>query len=860
MIALLNGHSLTKKERFVPESQPLNLAERASTTTLTVGPNAPEIGVGDWLQDETEPGAGIVWRVKSVDTQQETETRTIQLEHMINSLRDQLMFGEVKPQDMGGTAAGCTARQAVEYILARQSDWTLGSFDYGSVSNPYNFNGDDLFSALETVSSSLDGCWWSYDFSSYPFTINITHRASTVSTELRMSRNIQTARISIDRSRMYTRIYPIGKNNLHIDGNYISRNDDIYGVISKTETDQSKATKAELYRWAEERLARHCEPTVTVTVSALDLSDATGESLDHIVLGALCRLPLPGYDVIIEEIVSKISYPDKLAEPDRATVTMANIPEDVASIINNLIKSGGGGGRAAAKNDEEKHAWIIEEKDHVGMIAEGIAGEGAAQDWSRVAELLVDGNGIHQRVVEAQGDIVNAYSLIDATTTAIRLEIGTVSSEVRSFIEQTPDMIHAEVGYAVSGLAHSVIEQTATYIRMEVNNAASAISQSVIEQTTEYIESTVEATASEVAWSVIRQTMTNIEQKIARKSKVYMQLTNPNDGVNELYNGDIWIKADLNKTWNDNANNTWNSQSAKQWRSKYGDKHYVWNNGVWVATLDTSTTVENEVKVEQTKDSLAIVGRAVDIQGQQYNSKLEVTAQQIRSEVNTANSSLYSVIQQTATNIRMQVANELEGMQSQIEQTTSSITLSVSASKSELYSVIEQTATQIKSEIANTQSDYRSRIQQEANKISLVVEGTGNNAQIKRAAIIASINNGTSNVSISADSIDMDGLISKLESKSLGVGSLHVEGEAEFLRGAYFEAGITCEETIWASGGLKVGSYGASWKSKTVVTGVTRGNSRNFVYAVNGNISNLATLVGTLVTGVSSDSIYYLGR
>ena len=108
MIALLNGHSLT--------------------TTLTVGPNAPEIGVGDWLQDETEPGAGIVWRVKSVDTQQETETRTIQLEHLINSLRDQLMFGEVKPQDMGGTAAGCTARQAVEYILARQSDWTLGSF------------------------------------------------------------------------------------------------------------------------------------------------------------------------------------------------------------------------------------------------------------------------------------------------------------------------------------------------------------------------------------------------------------------------------------------------------------------------------------------------------------------------------------------------------------------------------------------------------------------------------------------------------------------------------------------------------------------------------------------------------------
>ena len=88
MIALLNGHSMTKKERFVPESQPLNLAERASTTTLTVGPSAPEIGVGDWLQDMDEPGEGIVWRVKTVEKQPLLESRTVQLEHLINTLKD----------------------------------------------------------------------------------------------------------------------------------------------------------------------------------------------------------------------------------------------------------------------------------------------------------------------------------------------------------------------------------------------------------------------------------------------------------------------------------------------------------------------------------------------------------------------------------------------------------------------------------------------------------------------------------------------------------------------------------------------------------------------------------------------------
>ena len=840
MIALLNGHSLTKKERFVPESQPLNLAERASTTTLTVGPSAPEICVGDWLQDETEPGAGIVWRVKSVDTQQETETRTIQLEHLINSLRDQLMFGEVKPQDMGGTAAGCTARQAVEYILARQSDWTLGSFDYGSVSNPYNFNGDDLFSALETVSSSLDGCWWSYDFSSYPFTINITHRASTVSTELRMSRNIQTARISIDRSRMYTRIYPIGKNNLHIDGNYISRNDDIYGVISKTETDQSKATKAELYRWAEERLANHCEPTVTVTVSAMDLSDATGESLDHIVLGALCRLPLPGYDVIIEEIVSKISYPDKLAEPDRATVTMANIPEDVASIINNLIKSGGGGGRAAAKNAEEDHAWFVDTTDHVAMIAEGIAGEGASQDWSRVAELLVDGDGIHQRVTQAQADIVDAYSLIDQTTTAIRIEIGTVASEVRSFIETTPDMIHMEVGYAVSGFAQSVIEQTATYIRTEVQNAASAITGTVVEQTVEYVRTEVASVASGVAWSVIEQTMTNIEQQIARKSKVYIQWEDPNNGTNVLYEGDIWIRRNNNKTWNEAnaAGEKWN-QSGVAWRRKYGDIQYVWKNGAWVLVKDYAVDVENEVKLEQTANGLALIGYARDTDKNEFNSKLEVTARQIRSEVNTASSQVYSVIQQTATNIRAEVGDAVDG----------------------LYSVIEQTSTYIYTSVENTKSDLRSLIQQEANRISLVVEGTGENAHIKPAEIVASINNGSSQIRLSADHIDIDGLISKLESKTIRVGSLHVEGRSEFLQSASFEAGLStdananvnCGGVVIADCGFQTGSYTATWQSATYWTYVLSA-THEFKYGTAGSVT------GQIITGSNRHTIYYLGR
>ena len=840
MIKLLYAHSLTERARFQPESQPLTLNQRQSTTRIVVGPAAPEIAVGDWMQDMDEPGAGIVWRVKSIDNQLETETRTIVLEHLINSLRDKIMFGEVKPQHMGGTASGCTALQAVTYILNQQSDWVLGTFEYGSVSNPYAFNGDDLFSGLETVSASLEGCWWSYDFTTYPFTINMTYRASVVSTELRQMRNIQTAKYTIDKSRMYTRMYPIGKNNLHIDGNYVSMNEDIYGIIEKTETDQSKATKAELQRWAEERIANHCEPSVTWTVQALDFSRETGESLDHIVLGAMCRMPLPGYDTVIEEIITQLNYPDKIRDREMCTVTLANIQEDVASIINNLIKSGGGGGRAAAKNAEEDHAWFEDTTDHVAMIAEGIAGEGASQDWSRVAELLVDGDGIHQRVQQAQADIVDAYSLIEQTTTAIRLEIGNVSSQVRSFIEQTPEMIHAEVGSAVSGFAQSVIEQTATYIRTEVQNAASAITETVVEQTVEYVRTEVASVASGVAWSVIEQTMTNIEQQIARKSKVYIQWEDPNNGTNVLYEGDVWIRRNNNKTWNEAnaAGEKWN-QSGVAWRRKYGDIQYVWKSGAWVLVKDFAVDVENEVRLEQTADGLALIGRAVDTEGNKYNSMLEVTAREIRSEVNTANSQVYSVIQQTATNIRAEVGNAVNG----------------------LYSVIEQTSTYIYTTVENTKSDLRSLIQQEANRISLVVEGTGANAHIKPAEIMASINNGASVIKLSADHIDIDGLISKLESKTIRVGSLHVEGRSEFLQSASFEAGLStddnanvnCGGVVNADYGFKTGSYTATWQSATYWTYVLSA-THDFKYGTAGSVT------GQIITGSNRHTIYYLGR
>lgn len=437
---LLDGHTLTPKTYFTPEAMSLNIEERNSSATMTLGPDAPELTVKDWVQDNTEPGKGIVWRVKSVTETIETKTRTVTLEHVVQCLKDQVMFGEVTAAMMGG-GENCTARQAAQYVMGRQGEWRIGDVAENP-SNPYHFNGDNLYSALEEITSSIEDAQWEYDLSSMPFTLHIRKPPAGYQSEMRMSRNITTLRRQIDRSRMYTRIYPIGKNNMHISGDYLSKNEGIWGTVCKVETDQSRESESALRTWAWSRLSRHCEPLVTITISGLDFSRSTGESLDKVTVCRRCQVPLPDYGTVITEKVTKLSWGNKIREPEKFTVTLANNREDVASIVNQLNKtagSGGSGGRASAKQKEEDHAWFEDTTEHVAMVAEAVAGEGADKDWSRVASVMVDGNGIHQRVTRTEKDIVTAFAEIEVAEDKIDMKVS--RDNLISEINMSPESI-----------------------------------------------------------------------------------------------------------------------------------------------------------------------------------------------------------------------------------------------------------------------------------------------------------------------------------------------------------------------------------------------------------------------------------
>ena len=475
---LLDGHSLTPKKKVPLESMNLELTERDSTATI-VPADMDGITIDSWMLDDTEPGKGIVWRVKGISEAFHSDTVTVQLEHIVSGLRDRILFGEVKADTITGKkkATTCTAKQAVQYILKQHEDWTLGEFGF-NVTNPYKFDGDTLIEALQIVSDSLPDAVWTYDMSRYPFRLNITQASDTVASEMRASRNMRTITRSVDKSGMYTRFYPIGKDDLHLDEEYVDRNTETYGIICKTDTDQTIETQEELRRWAEERLKVHAEPTMTIDVEGFELAEATGEPLDKLTLCRVCRVPLPEYDTMIQERIKKLSYADKIRQPKNVKIRMENNRQDLVAIVADMIRRGGGGGRAAARKDKEDHAWFEDTNDHVAMCAEGIVGTDAAgnPNWVRLSQIIVDGEGIHQTVESVQNGLVIASSRIDQTEYEIKAEVKRASKEegnLTSRIKQTADEISAEVtrAKAAEGTMSSRITQTADAITAEVTRA-----------------------------------------------------------------------------------------------------------------------------------------------------------------------------------------------------------------------------------------------------------------------------------------------------------------------------------------------------------------------------------------------------
>lgn len=154
-------------------------------------------------------------------------------------------------------------------------------------------------------------------------------------------------------------------------------------------------------------------------------------------------------------------------------------------------------------------------------------------------------------------------------------------------------------------------------------------------------------------------------------------------------------------------------------------------------------------------------------------------------------------------------------------------------------------------------NNWQSKLNVQADRIGLVVNGTGANASIKAAEIVAAINDSGSTVIISADHIELDGdtVASYLYGEALECESLTADTSVS-CDSVSATSEVRAPEIITSL--ITLDGNAADWQSKTVVTSVNYSLSPQYMFADTGGTGHLGSLVTSFSR--STDTIHYLGR
>ena len=163
-------------------------------------------------------------------------------------------------------------------------------------------------------------------------------------------------------------------------------------------------------------------------------------------------------------------------------------------------------------------------------------------------------------------------------------------------------------------------------------------------------------------------------------------------------------------------------------------------------------------------------------------SSFEVTRSRLYVDFMGLYDGLSSQFEVTRSRMYVDFIGMYDGLSSSFEVTRSRMYVGFRGLYDGLSSQFEVTRSRLIYEVSNSYTQLSGRISAESNRIGLVVEGTGSNAHIKPAAIVAAINGqtGESQARISADKVLIDG--NTMLSGNLGIrdGMLWVKGNAVF--------------------------------------------------------------------------------
>ncbi len=132
---------------------------------------------------------------------------TYECEHVLATLIDKLMFGYHQIGNIG-----VYTTQVLRYIIDQQIDkhWRLGQVDFARQFE-YKWENENLLAALFSVPEPFTEHYqWTFDTTSYPWTINLVRGDTTPTCELRYRKNMMGITKTVDPTNIVTRLYCLG--------------------------------------------------------------------------------------------------------------------------------------------------------------------------------------------------------------------------------------------------------------------------------------------------------------------------------------------------------------------------------------------------------------------------------------------------------------------------------------------------------------------------------------------------------------------------------------------------------------------------------------------------------------------------
>ena len=405
--------------------------------TITIPASTTVPNTHDFVEIYTEHGSAGIFRIVS-STFKYGDTCQLQLIGAVDTLSDDVWPATV---DEATKAASEWIRQ----ILAKQTTtrWTFGQCAL-SASVRMKINYGELWTLLEEIRNARPGFRWVYDFTTTPWTLSLLQMPSTVSSEFRVTRNIESAQITVSDQNMCNRlIFTVTDGGNDGTATVNTYNDNAsqtkYGIRTrctdiKTDEIPIGLTASE---YARQLLSEHAVPEFSIAITGADLSKLTGTALDHMELGYLCRAVLPEYGETVTERLVALSYPDVLNEPMRVK---AQLSTELGSITGNIASAkriaqavkasrGGGGGKA------DKDSWAKVLTD----VIEATDGTGIKEMWQSGIQINSHGGvrlfSLYQGLSSLDSEINITNSAITSEVTRATAEEGRLSSRITQTAE-----------------------------------------------------------------------------------------------------------------------------------------------------------------------------------------------------------------------------------------------------------------------------------------------------------------------------------------------------------------------------------------------------------------------------------------